>query len=223
MAEEFSGIGSGVTSALMVIAVIAVVISAISVITIIVKQDAISGYTFQESGNATIIIEGVASINFTHYLINWSNGGVNSSAPGCGGGVASLSTEAPHLLCTYGWLNVTKGLVIENNGNTNVNITLRSTQDATSFIGGPSAIFQWKLNQIATDDYGLTDGETGSCVSGLLAAWTNVALTDTVVCSNLTSVDSADELEVDLRLNISTGAVLGSKVDVITATAISVA
>lgn len=206
------------TKALMVIAVVAVVIAAVNVISIVSVGQ--TGFASTEIGNATLEIEGKASINFTNNLINWSTGSVDVEGGYENATLISNGTNIGHV----GWLTVSTGLVLENDGNTDVTLNLSSDNSATAgadngFPGDDpdttDELFQWQLNQIA---------EAGSCTgTGLQdTTWTNVAYPDSKeVCDDFNWDNANDEIEIDLLVRIPKGTPVGAKVNVITATAVA--
>jgi hypothetical protein len=213
MSEGYNTGASKTTNALMVVAVIAVAIALFGVITSIVKQSAISGFASVEQGNATLNIIGSASLNFTTKLINWSTGQINTSC-GTRAVLATNGTNVCSATAANTWNVISQGLVLENNGGTNVQVDLVSSNDAPTFLGGTAPTYQWKIANL----------EAGSC-AGVLSNTTfaDVATgTARTVCTNLTFGASADTLLIDLKVDFDTNA-LGQKNSVITATATTVA
>jgi len=205
----------GATNVLMIVAVIAVVASAAVFATNIFGLSS-TGYAQTEFGSAEVIIESTASINFTVNALDWGTGGVNTSQ----GVFAVLQTDTPYL---NNWSentgdpsSVSGGLVIENNGNVDVDLYLRTSNTAANFICPSDATctspgYNWKLQSTA--------GEPGGCSVGMTPlAWTAVSTTDTMVCNQLNQGDP-DEVELDIQLIVPQDADPGLKQSTITATA----
>lgn len=241
------------TKVLMAVAVFAVLIAAVNMVATFAKvsetKAQIAGFASSEQGNATLEVVGIASIIFSNNLINWSDGAVDvangftyanlTSNNTLGGGAPVTPESGNRTAGSYGnagdagsFNNVTRGLVIENVGNSNVSLMLNSSLNAALLIGGTSPLFQWQLNQVTTDDTGgATDGEANSCKLGGLAnglqyaTWTDVPYGGVgyYVCGNLTQVGNNggfnNEVEIDLRLAVPQDAPTGKKNATITATA----
>ncbi len=233
--------GSSGYKALMVVAVLAVIISAIGIITNLVFLGNIktfAGRASSDIGNATLTIQQTANIEFTNDLVNWSVGAVangfsyanlttNASIDGsnCGGSIYCNNTGSD------GFRNVSRGLVIENVGNSNVSLTLQSTKDASTFIAGTNPVFQWAFDEVASDG----DGESGACqaggtnpnwpgttADGQSGSYQTVTTSSVLVCSNFTHLDDAfgsDEVEIDLSVHVPIDSPPEQKLTIITATA----
>jgi len=216
MEEVYNSNSGKATNVLMVVAVIAVVMSLAGVVLNLTKTP--TGYANVESGNATLEILGVASINFTNNLINWSVGKVNDTC----GAQAMLVTNGTNICSSAAipaetWNIVPLGLVVRNVGSTDVTLELVSDKDAAAFIGPPSPGYQWMISNY----------EAGSCAGTLSdTSWTDVATgAARTICTNfLADLDdgSSDELRIDLRVMIDQGASAGQRVSTITATATSI-
>ena len=166
-------------------------------------------------GTANLTIESRAQINFTTNIIDWGSGAVDSGQEN-----ATLNTAGGAANITNGnWTGNTAGLVIENIGNINVSIDIKTGKTASTFIGGSSSSYQ----------YNVTNIEAGSCanVTGFnLGLFYDVNITDpgTGVCSDFTYNDTRDTIRIDIKLVIpsdasQTGSAIG---DVITVTATAI-
>jgi hypothetical protein len=232
------------TKSLMVIAVLAVAVSVFGLANAVNTFGKLSGLALSSQGNASLVVVKSASILFTTSIINWGNGSVNNTGALAGpcpvaSLYANLSTVG-RMFCSNdmgsaanNWTNVTRGLVIENNGNSDVTLNLSSAKNATTFIGGDTVVplLQWSLNQINTtadDGVGNQDGMPGSCIVGLSPiTWTDIPGiqgTPITACTNFTYgsnvIGGTSEIEIDLALRIPSNAIEGQKSDLITATAI---
>jgi len=194
-------------SVLLVVAVIAVGFAAVNLIIHFDEVMELTGFaTYTGTANVTIMAQ--ASITFTGDTIDWGTGRVNE-------------TETSALLVTNGtiqegnWTAVSTGLLLQNNGNSNVTLTLTSTVVDT-FIGGASATNSY---QLLVSDTGA--GEANSCDSDhlILNTFTEVNGSAQSACLNFSYYDAQDVLEVDVLLRIPEDAPPGAKSATITATA----
>ncbi|KHO52794.1 MAG: hypothetical protein QT05_C0015G0007 [archaeon GW2011_AR13] len=95
----------------------------------------------------------------------------------------------------------------------NVSINLSSDKAAATFIGGNSPTFEWKVSS----------NETNACKDPTnITAYTTVTTTEQLACTNFGWADTADKLEIDLRVGIGSGAA-GEKTATITAEATAIA
>lgn len=209
------------TNLLMVLAVVAVIASAV----VLVNNVAISrtGMASSDTGNVTLVIESKIDINFTNSLLNWSIGNVDPAQSW-----AYLNSEGVNIN-NLSWLNVTRGLVLQSDSSMNLTVNLTSNKNAFNFLDSgvvvsPPSQFLWKVNMNQTFDYGADiDGEVGSCNASLTPlVWTAVPTTNVSICSNFGFADAADELEIDVALNISKNAPVGPKNVTLTATAMPI-
>ncbi|HLC78229.1 MAG TPA: hypothetical protein VJH92_03835 [Candidatus Nanoarchaeia archaeon] len=229
------------TSFLMVIAVLAVVVSAVNLFSNLALFS--TGYALTDQGNVTLDIVSILDINFTYNIINWGSGSVNTSALDAItlGNWAYMSTDT--VANTFnlrgstvpGWVNQSRGLVLETNSTERVNITLNVNRDAFRFLDNsqgvsPASNFLWRANQVNTDDTGSgsSDGESGTCTGvGTLNMTTYIAVpyvptpgptTSIVLCNSTDFAQVSNELEIDFAVNISRNAPTGPKNVTITAT-----
>jgi hypothetical protein len=101
------------------------------------------------------------------------------------------------MLSAANWSNETvfepSSFQLVNDGNVNASVTITGDDDAASFIGGTNPAYQ----------YNASNEEALSCVTGAtLQDWTDVTTGSTAVCTNFGSVDTADEIYVDILLRI---------------------
>jgi len=170
------------------------------------KDSLFTGYV-TANGTIYINITSAAAINLTTSIINFSSGRVSA-----GSTYAVLSTSAGTVV-NGSWANVTQGFIVENIGNVNVTISLKTGKTNQTFINGTGPLYQ--LN--------VTNSESGSCinVTGFaLSQWYNANITGFNVCSNLSYLDSADTIRIDVKLGVpydapsSNGAMLSDQVEV---------
>lgn len=142
-----------------------------------------------------------------------ANGTADSTALDWGTG--SVDVDADYaLLVTNGtvengtWTAVNdEGFVIQNKGNTNVNLTVSATDDAESFIG-PGAVFQYNLSNYLA----------GSCASGShdFDTFVDFSTSETPACDNFSYVNESDQLRMDILLQIPLGTVSEPKSTTVT-------
>ena len=193
----------------MVVAVIFVLFAVVNLIIHFDDVIKLTGFsTGSDTGTANVTIMSQASIQFTANTIDWGIGRVNE-------------TETSALLVTNGtvkegnWTEVSTGLLLQNDGNTNVSITLTSTV-ADSFIGGDAGT---NLYQLLVSDTGA--GEANSCDTAhlIMDTFTEVDGTAQSACTNFSYYDAQDLIEIDVLLRIPEDAAPGLKSATLTATA----
>jgi len=195
-----------INNILMIVAIVAVTFALVNLI--IHYDDAVefTGFaTGQDTGTANVTILSQASVEFITNTIDWGLGSVNE-----------IPTSA--LLVTNGtvdggnWSAVSQALVLQNDGNTNISVTLTSTL-ATTFLGGTAVtpLFQLKVS----------DNETDSCDSAHneMTDFTEVNGTAQNACLNLSSYNIFDTIKIDVQLRVPSDASPGIKGAVITAIA----
>ena len=187
----------------------------------------ITGFAVVPNATATVTITGGSSIRFTAATITFGEGSVDvandatnctlSTLPGSYGdksGCSGFTTDVNH------------GLTIENDGNTNLSVTLRTNVTPGEFIGIDSALFLWNvtLNQSescvnsSSDGNGFVDPNTTS--SGCRghaddeacgSIFENVSNTAKIICPRLLYDDDHDALNIDINISIPFDAPLGAK------------
>ena len=184
------------------------------------------------SGNVTVVITQDLNIVFTTNLINWSSGSVAS-----GFNNATLGSQG-EISGNLSFQNVSQGFVLENIGNINASIDLKTGQNETGFIGGDLLIRKYQYRVITclldTSFCGYTvpiindpDGQS-SCIfaSGFNQNQyydvNDTGPRGTRVCDKLSFEDDKDQLRVDMRVVIPSNAPIGPRSDTLIATAIAV-
>lgn len=207
------------TKVLTVVAVVAVVVALFGVVVTFATVDDVlkfAGKATTETGTGTVTVLGVANLNFSRNLVNWSTGSVNvSGSTPCGGAYSVLDTEGTVLCATSpGWQVQNAGLVLDNIGNSNITVNLTSSNNAAGFIGGTGPIYNWKLS----------NNETGSCNASLNPTiYQAVSTAPITICTNFGNVNgypSSNQMEIDLNITIPATSPPATKTSVITATGI---
>jgi len=173
-----------------------------------------------DTGEINLTVESKTQINFTTDEINWGSGSVSAGASN-----ATLNTAGGANNVTNGnWTGNTAGLVVENIGNKNVTLDLKTGNNATALLGGTNPSYQ----------YNVTNVEAGSCTnstggnnmsSGIsLGNFYDVNTTDpgTRVCDVFAHTDSIDTIRIDIKLVIPSDSKTGKITDTITATATTI-
>ena len=159
------------------------------------------------SGDLNISIEESAEINFTTDYIDFGSGNVDL-------GVSNAIIDTTGTVENANWTAITEGFVLENTGNINVSLYLKSDKTAEEFLGGTSPSYQYNISNL----------DSGSCSSSVITfgQWYEVNVTDdgTKICDFFSFDDTHDSIRIDLRLVIPSDAVLGSKSSTFTATGI---
>lgn len=199
---------------LLTIALIAVVISAFGLgftYTTLenFRENWLTGFV-TSTGTVNVSVSTSAAINFTTNLINWGSGTVSNNSL-----VAVLDTSSGTVV-NGTWTEVTNGFVIENTGNVNVSLNIKTSNSADSFIGGTSPTYKFNVSNV----------EESSCVAGsiTLGAWNDVNTTDpgTLVCNPLEFMDNKDSVRVDIQLAIPYDSIKDTLTSTMTATATAV-
>ncbi len=169
------------------------------------------GVTGAATGIAKVNISSTASIIFSVDTVDWGTGYVNTTT---GGNNCTLYTDGTsNGDDCEGFSTVTQGLILENNGNQVVNVSIASDKDAAAFIGGsnPSPEFKWKFSE----------NEQGSCTSQGSTGWTDwadVSTTAITLCNSFDYVDTNDTIKIDLYVLIPYTATPGERQATLTVT-----
>jgi len=160
--------------------------------------------TANDTAVVNVTISSVTAINFTTDFIDFGSGSVNTGSPS-----ASLDTDGNVVDGT--WIPIRTNFTLENIGNTDVNITIRTGKNESDFIGGDNPVYQFKYS----------NREPTSCVnSSAMSVWINVSKTDRDLCSYFNAGDVNDTINIGVRIVIPSAAT-GAKTDTFTATATS--
>ncbi|MEK6927539.1 MAG: hypothetical protein AABX11_03840 [Nanoarchaeota archaeon] len=159
-------------------------------------------------GTLNVTIETTTSLNFTVNLVNFGSGSV-----ALGHSNATLDTLGN--VIDGNWTPVTDGFTLENIGNTNLSVYIKSDSDADIFLGGTNPAYYYMMSNL----------ELNSCSNESLpfSSWTSVNTTGygDKVCNEFQPVLTNNSLRLDLKLVIPSDALLGERTDTFTATGIS--
>ena len=165
------------------------------------KQNILTGYTITTNGTIYINITSQESFNLSTATINWGVGRVNASD------VQAFLDTSQNSVVNGTWTPVSSGFVLENTGNVNLSISIKSGKVASTFIGGTNPVYQMNV----------TSNEASSCINVTgynLSFYVDVNNTGGwSVCSNLSYIDTADTIKVDVRLIVPYNSITGNLSD----------
>ena len=188
----------------------------------------ITGFATIPNGTATLTISLVSSIQFSQPTVAFGTGSINTTSGNCTLSTTSASNSAGCIEFS----EVANGFTIENDGNTNLSITLSASANAATFIEDGASLFLWNV----------TVNESGSCVNATgsrLAVQPNtttdagcggqgenacgaifeaVSTTAKNICPSLLFDDASDALNIDINVSIPVTAPAGAKSATLTIT-----
>jgi hypothetical protein len=165
------------------IAYIAIAVIAISLFVIGMR---FTGFVVTDTSVLNVTITPTAAINFTSDFINFGAGSVNL-------GAASATLESDQTSATGGtWSYSAQHFVLENIGNLNVSLKLKTGKTAAQFLGGTSPTYKYKV----------ADTETGSCTGGYASSWTEVSTSGSgdTICDAFRVASANDKITIDVQL-----------------------
>ena len=158
------------------------------------------------TGTANLTVDSSLEINFTDASINWGAGKVDTNK-----GFAILDSEGT--VFQGNWTQQNNALGLDNIGNINVSLHLKSGKTAATFIGGNNPSYKWKV----------TNNGPGSCsgASGAFGSYVDVNTTGigTLFCNQFGYQNNVNSIYVDINITVPYDSQLGALSDVITATA----
>ena len=154
-------------------------------------------------GAVNITVNATAAINLTQGVINWGSGNVNEGVN------ATLDTNNDTAYSVRGtWSSAgIRPFILQNIGNTPVNVSINSTTNATAYIGGSGPAFRYFGQNAA--------GNTTACESGL-ANQTDFnpsgnASQKQPLCNVFNFTNQRDHLWININITIPENAPTGSK------------
>lgn len=148
--------------------------------------------TAEDTAVVNITISSSAAINFTTDFTSFGSGSVNT-----GEASATVSTDANTITGT--WQNSTAKLVLENIGNVDVALGLKSDKVASDLLGGTSPEFKYKAS--------------GTCVK----SYTEFLTSEAAICTPFPFANANDSITFDIKMVIPSDAIPGSKTATVTA------
>jgi hypothetical protein len=159
--------------------------------------------TVTDTGVVNVTISTSAAINFTTDFVNFGTGSVNALAT-----MATVNTEGT-LTNGTGWAP-TANLTLENIGNVNVSLSLKSDKNASVFIGGANPSFKIKV---------INDTEPLSCSGNNATVYTEINTTDNSICTNFPFDDTKDKVTIAIQLVVPYNSLTGAAAQTSTITA----
>ncbi len=164
---------------LTILLIVAIVVSVIGTYVSFSRLKAAGRAT---TGTVDLGILAAASINVVDTALDFGDCTPDATT-GC-----TADSETGGGCCTAG----ADYLTIENDGNKNVSLDVKTDTLAAAFIGGTSPSFKFKTGQ----------GEAGSCVgsTGLTTTYTELLTTNILACENLGYVNAKDTVNLYAQL-----------------------
>ena len=140
-------------------------------------------------GDITVTVNATTTVNITDTTIAFGSGQLNDGVENC-----QLNSSQSGASSCSTFTQPNNGLDFENVGSEDIHITINSTKDASTFIGGDHAEFKFYCScDVGSTGSGDINGTAQTC------------------CGNLTAPAANDNGRLDITLNISTGATTGSQ------------
>lgn len=196
----------GLTNVVGIFAIVVIVISLASF------GVSLTGHAV-ETGTVNVTVESSANINISTDLINFGSGLVNSTYHAS----ATLESNKTSASPNGNWSWSVSNFTIENIGNVNVTLQLRTNQNSTEYIGGTAdggPLYQYAVYEVEANSCNVTTGNA-------LKDWYDVNNTSpgTLFCNPFDALDSRDTIQVNIKLKIPSDSNTGELLDTFTATA----
>jgi len=140
-------------------------------------------------GDITVTVAATTTVNITDTSIAFGSGQLDDGIENC-----QLNSSKSTASDCSTFTNPGDGLDFENVGSEDIHVTVNSTKNAATFIGGDHAEFKFYCSC-----------DVGAAGSGHINA------TAQTCCANLTAPAANDNGMLNVTLNISTGATTGSQ------------
>jgi len=159
-------------------------------------------------GSVNVTIYTLASLNFTIKSVDFGLGSVYRNS-------SSAVIDTTGNVVGGNWTPINNGFIVENIGNTNLSVFLKSGKNAVEFLGGTSPGYYYMFNNF----------EANSCTENATAmnswfALNNSGLGDEL-CENMQYGQDEDSIRIDLRLIVPADAIRGEREDILTVTGTS--
>jgi len=180
---------------------------AVIVISLFFIGTEITGKALSDTGVVNVTIISSASINFSTDLLDFGSGSVNTTG-------ARLWSNGTVTGGT--WAGTTGELILENVGNSNVSLTLRTDKSPDEFIGGDGSA-EFKAN--VSD----APGGSGACTGTLtFASYADINTTAQTACDKFRYQTGSDNITIDFEIYVPNDA-LGFQTIQVTAEATAIA
>jgi hypothetical protein len=179
---------------LIIILIVLILVSGFNIFMKIYNREKVTGYA---SGYVNIFINNAVIISLTRDSISWGQGMINVSNANCKN--ATLKTAQENAYATCGnWTNSSaKGLIIQNLGNLNCSLFIKTEKNAHDFFeSASSSNEEYKIN--------VSNKYADSCSQGVLNQWIDANKTNggTKYCEQFDFNPSKNELYIDVLLTI---------------------
>ena len=172
------------------------------------------------NGTATLIVSLVSSIQFSDAAVDFGTGSINTTLGNC-----TLSTTSANSGGCVDFDAQANGFTIENDGNTNLSITLVSDKTSANFIADGAGLFLWNVSvseagscvnatgdRLAVEPNTTTNNGCGGDTDNTCGAiYEAVSTTTKNICPSLLFDDSSDALDIDINITIPVTSPSGSK------------
>jgi len=193
----------------------------------------VTGFALVPNGTAQLTVATTSSIRFTSGTVDFGTGNVNTTGGYTNCSLLTVLVEGQYMRGCESFTTVGQGFTIENDGNTNLTVTLVSNYSASSFIGSSGAAFAWNVslnesnscyNVTGSVDTAIYPNTTADCGSGDISAtkcgaiFESVSTTAKVICPRLRYDDTSDALNIDVNITVPFDAPTGAKAAKLTVT-----
>ncbi len=189
----------------------------------------ITGFATIPNATATLTLQTFSSIKFSQASVAFGTGSVNTSGGFSNCTLSTLGGAAGFNSGCADFSEVSSGFTIENDGNTNLSVELRSNETAEQFIGAGSALFLWNVtvNEAGSCKNTTTStapennvqpntsvgcGGAGGAAADCGTIFESVSVTNKNICPRLLFADVSDSLNININITIPVDAPAGAKV-----------
>ena len=195
---------------LLVLALLSIITSMILILERLGAPGFLSGLATFDTGVVNVTISATTDIN----LIEPANVDFGTGTLVSGGGNTSLNTSDA---AWGGGNNPTTfddpgPFTVRNDGNTEVNISINSSNTAATFIGGTNPGYYFVPSPTGTGRDGC-GGDDSNNITAYNSTLTAFSTTSVQVCDNLTFADTGDEMNISIFIDIPNDASTGLKTD----------
>ncbi|MDP3882049.1 MAG: hypothetical protein Q8Q31_04210 [Nanoarchaeota archaeon] len=179
------------------------------------------------SGIVNLTVQQGLVINFTTDIIDWGAGSVNLGALNATLDTSRVGAEKRVLNGNWSMFNGstnynrTNGLVLQNIGNVNATIYLKTGKNASSFLGGTSPSYQYNVTNNETGSCGQSNATAGNATLGLYYEVNATNGDGTKICDWFNFDDAKDALRIHVLLRVPSDSKTSNLQDTITATAVA--